>query len=190
MAPLELMTHRSKPSDWAMGSAKVCRRPVTKMTSMPTSRARRSAAISASATWNWGLSRVPSISTASSRMGKFTIFDFNIPGRRLSGPAVLPNPPDRAGAHAILRIPMGMFSYLFYPWGFLLVALALVHFIRRRPDTYWLYIILFLGPLGAIVYLVVEAVPYFGLLRQAYKYITRLRQVRVLGPTIMDKPTV
>ena len=30
------------------------------------------------------------------------------------------------------------------------MALAIVHFIRRRPDTYWLWIILFLGPLGAL----------------------------------------
>ena len=49
------------------------------------------------------------------------------------------------------------------------MALAIIHFIRRRPDTYWLYIILFLGPLGAMVYLLVEAVPDVGLLRQSFK---------------------
>ena len=32
---------------------------------------------------------------------------------------------------------------LFYPWGFVLQALALIHFFRRRPEGYWLYIIFF-----------------------------------------------
>src|SRR5215471_11343183 len=39
---------------------------------------------------------------------------------------------------------------LLYPYGVILQALALIHFIRRRPDTYWLFIIIFLGPLGAV----------------------------------------
>src|SRR5918995_1013065 len=53
---------------------------------------------------------------------------------------------------------MGFFGLLF-PWGVLLQALAIVHFIRRRPDTLWLWIIIFLGPLGAAVYIVMEVVP-------------------------------
>ncbi len=51
---------------------------------------------------------------------------------------------------------MGLLSHLFYPWGLVLQGLAIIHFIRRRPDTYWLYIILFLGPVGALIYLFVE----------------------------------
>jgi hypothetical protein len=27
---------------------------------------------------------------------------------------------------------------LFYPWGFLVQIVALVHFARRRPEGYWL----------------------------------------------------
>ena len=46
---------------------------------------------------------------------------------------------------------MGLFTGLFYPWGLLLWIAAIIHFIRRRPDTYWIFIILFLGPLGALV---------------------------------------
>jgi hypothetical protein len=44
-------------------------------------------------------------------------------------------------------------SHLFYPWGFLLQILALVHVARRRPDNYWIWIILFGGFLGAAVYI-------------------------------------
>ena len=64
-------------------------------------------------------------------------------------------------------------GYLLYPWGFLLQALAIVHFIRRRPDTYWIFVILFLGPFGAIIYLLVEAAPDVGLLRQSFKVFPR-----------------
>ena len=39
---------------------------------------------------------------------------------------------------------MGL-SGLFYPWGFVLQALAILHFIRRRPENYWLWIILIGG---------------------------------------------
>jgi hypothetical protein len=37
---------------------------------------------------------------------------------------------------------MSQLLYLFYPWGILLQITAIIHFIRRRPDTYWLWIIL------------------------------------------------
>ena len=41
---------------------------------------------------------------------------------------------------------------LFYPYRFILQAVAILHFVRRRPDTYWLFIILIGGALGAFVY--------------------------------------
>ena len=64
---------------------------------------------------------------------------------------------------------MGLLSHLLFPWGLLLQGFAIIHFIRRRPDIYWIYIILFLGPLGALIYIFVEAVPDIGLLRQSFK---------------------
>jgi hypothetical protein len=80
-------------------------------------------------------------------------------------------------------------SYLLYPWGIVLQALAIVHFIRRRPDTYWIFIILFLGPLGAIIYLLVEAAPDVGLLRQSFKVFPRRRHIHQLELMIRDNPS-
>jgi hypothetical protein len=82
-----------------------------------------------------------------------------------------------------------MLTHLFYPWGFLLQGVALVHFIRRRPDTYWLYIILFLGPLGALVYLVAEVLPDAGLLGNAYKGFSRRRRIADLERAVLDNPS-
>jgi hypothetical protein len=84
---------------------------------------------------------------------------------------------------------MGLFSNILFPWGFVLVGLALVHFIRRRPDGYWLWIILMLGPLGALVYLLVEAAPDVGLLRQSFKAFPRRRRIRELESAILDNPS-
>ena len=42
-----------------------------------------------------------------------------------------------------------MLSHGFTWWGMLLQGVAILHFIRRRPDTYWLYIIIIAGWLGA-----------------------------------------
>ncbi|MGB8773087.1 MAG: hypothetical protein WCC78_03035, partial [Terriglobales bacterium] len=84
---------------------------------------------------------------------------------------------------------MGFLSYLLYPWGIILQGLAIVHFIRRRPDTYWIFIILFLGPLGAIIYLAVEALPDIGLLGQSFKVFPRRRRIAELEAAIHDNPS-
>ncbi len=84
---------------------------------------------------------------------------------------------------------MGLLTHLFYPWGLLLQAGAIIHFIRRRPDTYWLYIILFLGPIGAIVYLFAEVFPDVGLLNQSFKGISRRKRIAALELTIRDNPS-
>ena len=49
------------------------------------------------------------------------------------------------------------FGALFYPWGLILQALAIIHFIRRRPEPFWLWIILFGGGLGALIYIVARS---------------------------------
>jgi len=84
---------------------------------------------------------------------------------------------------------MGSLLYLFYPWGIILQGLAIVHFIRRRPDGFWLWIIIFGGGLGAIVYLVVEALPDAGLLRQSFKAFPRRQRIRELEAAIIDNPS-
>lgn len=83
---------------------------------------------------------------------------------------------------------MGFFS-LFFPWGTLLQAVAIVHFIRRRPDTYWLYVILFLGPIGALVYIAVEVLPDAGLLRQSFDSFGRRKRINHLEAMVLQNPS-
>jgi len=84
---------------------------------------------------------------------------------------------------------LGILTGLFYPWGLLLQALAIIHFIRRRPDTWWLWVILFLGPIGAVVYLFAEAVPDVGLLRGQMKMFPRRKRIKQLEHAVWDNPS-
>jgi hypothetical protein len=78
--------------------------------------------------------------------------------------------------------------FLFTPWGLILQAIALVHFIRRRPDMYWLWIIIFLGPLGAAVYIFMEVVPDLGLLRHSFDAFPRRKRIRQLEALVLENP--
>jgi hypothetical protein len=79
-------------------------------------------------------------------------------------------------------------SWLF-PWGIILQAIALVHFIRRRPDGIWLWIIIFLGPIGALIYIVIEMVPDLGLLRQSFDAFGRRKRIRHLEAVVLENPS-
>lgn len=76
------------------------------------------------------------------------------------------------------------------PYGIVLQVLAILHFVRRRPDWYWLWIILMFGPLGALAYIVVEVVPDLGLLRGAFQVFPRRKRIKQLEAAILDNPSI
>ena len=79
--------------------------------------------------------------------------------------------------------------YHFYSYGILLQAVAILHFIRRRPETYWLWIILLGGGLGALVYIVAEMVPDLGLLRGSFQVFPRRKRIKELEAMVLDNPS-
>ena len=79
-------------------------------------------------------------------------------------------------------------SHLFYPWGFLLQILALVHVARRRPDNYWIWIILFGGFLGAAVYIAAEVIPDTQLLGGFFRGFGRRSRIQQLETIVVDNP--
>ena len=80
--------------------------------------------------------------------------------------------------------------FLLTPWGLILQAIAIVHFIRRRPDMYWLWVIIFLGPLGAAVYIFMEVIPDLGLLRHSFDTLPRRKRIRQLEALVLENPAV
>jgi hypothetical protein len=79
---------------------------------------------------------------------------------------------------------------LFYPWGLLLQAIAIIHFVRRRPEAYWLWIVLIGGGLGALIYIVAEVIPDVDLLPASLNRISHRRRIRQLEALVLDNPSV
>ena len=84
---------------------------------------------------------------------------------------------------------MGL-TALFYPWGIVLQALAILHFVRRRPDTYWLWIILIGGGLGALVCIAAEVLPDVNLVVGSLEHFSRRRRIRELERIVLDNPAI
>ena len=76
-----------------------------------------------------------------------------------------------------------------YSFGFIFVAIAVMHFIRRRPDNYWLWIIIMGGGLGALVYICVEVLPDLGMLRHSFRVFSHRKRVKYLEIIILDNPS-
>jgi hypothetical protein len=83
---------------------------------------------------------------------------------------------------------MGLIG-LFYPWGIILQLAAVVHFIRRRPDNSWLWVIIVFGPPGALVYIAMEMLPDLALLRQSMDRFGRRKRIRGLEALVQANPS-
>ena len=84
---------------------------------------------------------------------------------------------------------MGDILGFYFNWGILLQIGCVIHFVRRRPNTYWLWIILMFGPLGSLAYILVEVIPDAGLLRGAFQVYPRRQRIRKLQRIIIDNPS-
>lgn len=84
---------------------------------------------------------------------------------------------------------MGSFLlYAFSWWGILLRIVAFVHFIKRRPDFFWIWVIM-IHPIGALAYIVVEVIPDAGLLRGSFQVFPRRRRIHELEHIVLDNPS-
>lgn len=81
-------------------------------------------------------------------------------------------------------------SFLYYlPIGLLIQVTAILHFIRRRPEMYWIYLIVCLGPLGASIYLVLVAAPDFSATRASFFGSNRRRRIAELEAAVRENPS-
>ena len=84
-----------------------------------------------------------------------------------------------------------MQSFLFFAfswWAILLRIIAIVHFIRRRPNFFWIWVILFHW-VGALIYIAVEVIPDAGLLRSSFQVFPRRRRIHELERAVIDNPS-
>jgi hypothetical protein len=77
----------------------------------------------------------------------------------------------------------------FFGYGAILQLAALVHFARKRPETFWIWVIFFGGGLGATAYLLVEALPDFGAMRHRMQGFSRRRRIKMLEAVVLENPS-
>ena len=77
----------------------------------------------------------------------------------------------------------------FFGFGAIFQVIALVHFVRRRPDGYWLWIIFIGGGIGSIAYLLAEALPGFGAMQHTMQGFSRRRRVKLLEALTLENPS-
>jgi hypothetical protein len=80
------------------------------------------------------------------------------------------------------------FLFAFSWWSIVLRIVAIVHFIRRRPNFFWLFVILF-SWIGALIYIVLEVIPDAGLLRDSFQVFPRRRRIQELERIVLDNPS-
>lgn len=78
----------------------------------------------------------------------------------------------------------------FLSWGLVLQVLCIIHFVRRRPDTFWLFVILIGGALGSAIYIVVEVLPDLATLRASVHRYSRKRRITALEALVALNPAV
>ena len=81
--------------------------------------------------------------------------------------------------------------YFLNPWslGVLLQALMIVHFFRNRPEGYWFYVIILVGPIGAVVYFFVEVLPGFNWKLPVFERWERGRRKEWLEKLVSESPS-
>jgi tetratricopeptide (TPR) repeat protein len=84
---------------------------------------------------------------------------------------------------------VGGLGFLVYPWGLIVQGIALWHFVKRRPENYWIYVIIFGGVLGAGVYVAVEMLPDLGLLGGVFQGFGKRSRIQGLETLILDNPS-
>src|SRR4051812_17548627 len=70
----------------------------------------------------------------------------------------------------------------------LLQLVAIIDFIRRKPNLYWLWIIIIGGPPGAAIYLVMEVLPDLRLSADTFRWYTRRKRIKHLEIIVLDNP--
>jgi hypothetical protein len=79
--------------------------------------------------------------------------------------------------------------YFLFRWGILLQLVAIIHFVRRRPDTFWLWIIIIGGGIGALAYLFMEMLPDLTLLKGTGNIFARHNKIKRLEAIVKDNPS-
>jgi hypothetical protein len=77
----------------------------------------------------------------------------------------------------------------FFGYGFLFQVAALIHWARKRPDTFWIFIIIIGGMIGSIAYFLIEGLPDFRNVQRTLRGPSRRKRIGVLRMLVIENPS-
>lgn len=85
---------------------------------------------------------------------------------------------------------MGDFLVHFLSWGVALQVMCLIHFFKRRPESFWLFVIFIGGALGSAIYIVMEVLPDLTQLKASVRTYSRKRRIKLLEDLVQVNPAI
>src|SRR5438105_9183257 len=86
-------------------------------------------------------------------------------------------------------MPHGSFVGHLFGYGFVLQVAAVIHWSRKRPDSFWLWIIIIGGIIGALAYFLIEGLPDFRNVQRTLRGPARRKRIRVLRALVIQNPS-
>jgi len=76
-----------------------------------------------------------------------------------------------------------------FGYGFLLQIAALIHWSRKRPAMFWIWIIIIGGFIGALAYFLIEGMPDFESMGRKLQGPGRRRRIKMLRAIVLENPS-
>jgi len=86
-------------------------------------------------------------------------------------------------------MPHGSFFGHLFGYGFVFQVAAVIHWSRKRPDSFWLWIIIIGGIIGALAYFLIEGLPDFRNVQRTLRGPARRKRIRVLRALVIQNPS-
>jgi len=76
-----------------------------------------------------------------------------------------------------------------FGYGFLFQVAAVIHWSRKRPEAFWLWIIIIGGIIGALAYFLIEGLPDFRNVQRTLRGPARRKRIKVLRGLVILNPS-
>lgn len=76
-----------------------------------------------------------------------------------------------------------------FGYGFLFQVAAVIHWARKRPEAFWLFIIIIGGIIGALAYFLIEGLPDLANLQRTMRGPGRRKRINVLRILVIQNPS-
>jgi hypothetical protein len=76
-----------------------------------------------------------------------------------------------------------------FGYGFIFQVAAVIHWSRKRPEAFWLFIIIIGGIIGALAYFLIEGLPDFRNVQKTLRGPSRRKRIHLLRAMVIENPS-